>query len=809
MGSAYAIELRLCYNSPRGRNGFRTSFGLCSGFAMTEKPATHIRDLAIGLQLQRAGRLADAARCYRSILAGQPDNADALHLLGVLLYQNGKFDKAARMIARAVAVRPGDAAYHANLALAYRARGELQRSVDCCRTALRLRPDYHEAANNLGLVLHDMGRFADAVAQFDAARKMRPGLAVVENNRGMSLFELGRTSDAMSAYRAAIGLDPALAPARVNLGRLLLDQGQPHEGLTHCLEAARLGPGAGATLILLGNAYRALYRWSEAHAAYDRAQALASRAPVSKGELAQVGANRGLALFLEGKRGEAFAAFRRAVDLAPKDAAIWRFLADAYDVGEQHAAAGAVWEKIIELTPGHAGAHSALGWSFQQQGRFAEAGDCYRRALELDPRLFAALLNRGSLHEELGELAEAEAVYRQARVLWPDAPNPLARLAQLLRGKLPGADRDAIEAQLAGPAAQCLVSAGGAIPPGAPAAAAAPAPLPAGSSGRGPLLFGMAQVLDARGSYARAAECLAEANALAREKRRSEGRHYDPAPHSAMIDQLIAGFTPRLFNRLKGAGDDTRLPVFVFGMPRAGTTLVEQILASHSRVHGAGELRLATEVFDSIPRVPGLLPDGLLSCLEALDAAGVKKLARQYLDGMTGALQQTPPDREAPPRRPPLRIVDKMPDNYLYIGILSVLFPGATFISVCRDLRDVALSCWMTNFRSVPWADDQENLAVRCRDYRRLMRHWKAGLPVRVHEVAYERLVVDFDTEAPGLLAACGLDWERSCGQFHRTARLVRTSSAVQVRQPLYGSAVQRWKRYERPLAGLFERLER
>jgi len=766
-------------------------------------------NLTIAFQLQKAGRFADAARAYHGLLERQPDNADALHLFGVLHHQSGYFARAVELIGKAVALRPGAAAFHANLAEAYRALGQYQQAIDCCQTALRLRPDYPEAANNLGLAFHDTDRFAEAVAQFNAALTLRPDFAVAQNNLGTSLRELGRIGQAMAAYRAAVELDPELALARSNLGQLLVDQGEAEEGLTHCLEAVRLQPDLPAALNNLGNAYRALERWSEAHAAYDRALGMSNREPVKKGELAQVNANRGMALFLEGRRGDAFAFFNQAVDLVPEDAAMWRYLANAHDANEDHAAALSVWQKIVEMTPEHAAAHNALGWSLQQENRFAEAGACYRRALELNPRLIDSILNQGSLHEELGEMGAAEASYRRAHALLPDAPNPLARLAQLLRGKLPEGDRDAIEAQLGGrQSASPLTPSPGVAGEGKDAALAA-TPLPPNSPARGPLLFGLAQVLDARGDYQRAAECLAEANALSREQRRSEGKKYDPASHAALVDRMIAGFTPGFFQRLSEAGDNSRLPVFVFGMPRSGTSLVEQILASHSGVHGAGELRLACQEFESIPELLGL-PDEMLPCLEALDAAAVRQLSQRHLESLGAILKGAAslPGPEASPRHPsPDRIVDKMPDNYLYIGMLSLLFPRATFISVRRDLRDVAVSCWMTHFRTIRWADDPANLAARCRDYRRLMEHWQAVLPVTVHEVVYERLVDDFDTEAPRLLAACGLDWEAACGKFHQTSRPVRTASVTQVRQPLYRKAVQRWKHYEAALADLFAQL--
>jgi hypothetical protein len=187
----------------------------------------------------------------------------------------------------------------------------------------------------------------------------------------------------------------------------------------------------------------------------------------------------------------------------------------------------------------------------------------------------------------------------------------------------------------------------------------------------------------------------------------------------------------------------------------------------------------------------------MASCLQALDARAVQELSARHLEGLQALL----------PPGPPQRIVDKMPDNYLYLGLLAILFPKATFIHVRRDLRDVAVSCWMTNFRSIRWANDPEHIAARCRDHRRVMAHWQAVLPVPVHEVVYEQLVDDFENQARRLVEACGLSWEPACLHFHQTTRPVRTASVTQVRQPLYRRALARWKHYENALADLFARL--
>ena len=150
------------------------------------------------------------------------------------------------------------------------------------------------------------------------------------------------------------------------------------------------------------------------------------------------------------------------------------------------------------------------------------------------------------------------------------------------------------------------------------------------------------------------------------------------------------------------------------------------------------------------------------------------------------------------------RIVDKMPDNYLYLGFLAILFPQATFIHCRRDLRDIAVSCWMTDFGSIRWANHPDHIATRFQHYGRLMDHWREVLPVPVHHVDYEETVTDLESVARRLIEACGLEWEPACLDFYRTERRVRTASISQVRQPVYQRSVARWKNYEGALGGLF-----
>jgi hypothetical protein len=305
------------------------------------------------------------------------------------------------------------------------------------------------------------------------------------------------------------------------------------------------------------------------------------------------------------------------------------------------------------------------------------------------------------------------------------------------------------------------------------------------------LHFGLAHALDGRGEYAAAAEHLRRGNALELASRHRRQLTYSRADHVQFVDRLLGTFTTDYFEPRKGLGLDTERPVFVFGLPRSGTTLVEQILSSHSQVHGAGELRLGRTSFRS-PAGEDAEDDKVFAALAGLDGDGLRRLARRHLDGLEALGGRAS------------RIVDKLPDNYLYLGLLALLFPRAKFIHCRRDLRDIAVSCWMTDFRSIRWANDFDDIAERFRQYRRVMDHWRKVLPVAMLEVDYEKVVEEPEEWARRLVAWCGLEWEPACLRFHESRRPVRTASVTQVRQPIYKRSVARWRHYEQDLGPLF-----
>jgi tetratricopeptide (TPR) repeat protein len=727
--------------------------------------------LQAAIQHHQLGRLQEAGRIYQSVLARNPNHPDALHLLGVVAHQLGQHQPAAELISRAISLRPSAAAYYANLAEVWRALGQVDKAVECCRTALRLQPSYPEAANNLGLALLQTGKTAEAIEHFQAALRLRSNFAMAHNNLANALRTQGDVTAAIDHFRKAVQCDPKLAEAHSNLGQLLCEEHQLPEALEHCQKAVEMRPAFAEAHSNLGNVLREMGKLDDARRHYVEALRLNPAIGMIYNNMAQL-------LQEEGKIPEALAWYQEALARDRNTPRIYCNLASALSEQDRYDEAIAQYETALRLDPKCPEAHNGLGFVCHEQGRDEEAKKHYQTALQLKPDFAPAHCNMGTLLEELNDLKGAEEAFRTALRHDPEHAGAKAQLATMLRSKLPDEDLEAMRRQLAEPD----------LLPGK----------------RAVLRFGLAQALDARKVYAEAAEHLHEANAHALEAWRKRGDTYDPDRHNQFVSEMLETCTPAFFERLRGLGSDSERPVFIVGLPRSGTTLIEQILASHSQVYGAGELRFAREDFESLPTVMSATAvtavaregsDPAMPYLVRIDRDAIQTIAQRHLERLHG-LNTTA-----------LRVADKMPDNYMYLGMLAVLFPKAKFIHSRRDLRDIAVSCWMTNFRQIRWANDPDHIASRFRNYQRLMDHWRETLPVPLLHIDYEDTVADLESVARRLVSWCGLEWEPACLEFHQTERPVRTASVTQVRQPIYTRSVARWKHYEPALSSLFEKL--
>lgn len=468
--------------------------------------------------------------------------------------------------------------------------------------------------------------------------------------------------------------------------------------------------------------------------------------------------NLGYMRLQQGQREEAAQFVRSALKVRPKSAPAHNTLGLALHTLGRFRDATACFEMALALNPDYAEAHNNLGAALHLLGRYARAIACYGKALSLRPDYAEAHGNLGNSLLVIGRLEEARSSFETAVAFEPRRASFYLSLSGTKRFSAGDPYLAAMEA-LAGELDR----------------------LP--ESERMHLHFALAKCLADTGEQARSFEHMLAGNAI---KRRQVA--YDEEA------------TLRRFERARQAfASDTRAtavsppgPIFVIGMMRSGTTLIEQILASHPKVFGAGERADFQRAVDAI------MP-GYEDASGALSAAQLRRVGARYLGSM-GALS---PSSE--------RMVDKMPTNFLFAGLIAQALPNARIIHARRDPIDTCVSCFATLFRGeLPFTYDLSELGRYYRAYETLMEHWRAVLPPgTMIEVQYEDLVADLESEARRMLAHCGLDWDPACLAFHQTERPVLTASSVQVRQPLYRTSIGRWRAYGDRLSPLFKALGR
>ena len=456
-----------------------------------------------------------------------------------------------------------------------------------------------------------------------------------------------------------------------------------------------------------------------------------------------------------------------------------------------------VFARMLQLQPAFAEGHMQMGCLLRDLGRYDEACQHLERALELAPALVDAAVFLGNLHVFRGRLEEATRCYDKALSQRPGHPDAVAGKALMLERR---GDKDAAWALL-----QPLVAQSGITPNLAIMYALLAPNYTAGERAvalletllmRGGLApsqqqevhFALGKLCDRAGDYDKAFTHYAAGNRLS-------ALVFDVPAMRDKVQRIARLFSGVDVPAADPAPSPRPIPVFIVGMPRSGTSLIEQILASHSDVTPGGELEIlpdieqaAAETFGSARPYP--------ECLIDATSESMSRLAGRYRDAIAGIAGGA------------RYVTDKLPPNYERLGLIQRLFPEARIVHTRRDPRDTCLSCYFQNFGNThAYSTDLRALGKVYGIYRDLMAHWHATLSIPILDIDYEAIVADPQTSVHRLLEFCGLSWQDECLNFHATKRYVHTASYDQVRQPLYDSSVGRWRHYERHLNGLLEML--
>ena len=712
-------------------------FAQAAAAAATAAPAAGPHEIGLLVGMVNAGHLEAAQARASALLRAQPEAGMLWKILSIALLRQGKDARAALL--RAAEMLPQDAEAQANLGLELKARGEWEAALSSLRRSLALEPRNPAVLIDAGDAERALGRPRAAVPLYERALQLDPHAPEGHNNLGNAHLELNEPASAARCYRQALGRRPDDPQVLCNLGNALRQIGEHEEAMACSRRAIALTPGLAMAHNNLGLLLCARGQRTEAIASYRAALRMNPR-------YLEALNNLGNALREQGEQREAMGIYRQAVQLdgsrADSHANLGYALLDLRRVAE----AAASFRSAIALQPNHVPAHLGLAAALRVQGFAAEAQASCQAALAAEPHSSAALSLLGELHADRGRFAEAQELFERA--IARDANFAPAYGSMAAHRRMTRDDRAWLEGT------QRLLA------------------TPLALAEEIHLRYALGKYFDDVGEWDKAFGSYRAANELTRRY----GARYERERLGGLVDRIMRVCDAALIRDPWAHACDSERPLFIIGMPRSGTSLAEQILASHPQVFGAGEVRFWEEGFGALAASSG--SGGV--------AAALGSLARDYLA------------RVGVQAGSAARVTDKMPANFLYAGLIHAALPRARIIHMQRHPLDTCLSIYFQNFFNVsPYAHDLENIAHYYGQYLRVMAHWRGTLPVgTLLEVPYEALVADPAAWTRRMLDFAGLPWDPRCLDFQDTDRVVITASRWQVRQRITGSSVGRWRNY-------------
>ena len=671
--------------------------------------------------------------------------------------------------------------------------GQFESAETVCRAILAEAPKLAPALQMLGLSLAQRGDREGAERAFRQYIAIKPDSAAVHTNLGNLRLLAKDAAGAEHCYRTALSITPAYPEAHFNLGLALKAQERLPEALNALNAAIRLKPNYLDALVQSGVVMLAMDDPNAALRLFDQAIAL-------RQDHFEAHFNRGMALDRLDRLEEAKLSLARAAALDANNHRVFIALGETLRRLRERALATSALARAAALKPDSPEAHGALALMFFEDGwtnaaideigkaialdpdnpkhhiasariladlnRVEDAAQANEKAVELAPESLEALSALGGSHLSLGRTDEARKVFECALALHPEEVRAHLNVARIGKFK-PGDPRLAgLEAYLTRESTLSIADRTG-------------------------LHFSLGRAYDELGEFDRAFGHFHTANIL-----QAQNRTVNEDDDVAWHDRVKAVYSPEFMAKREGAGSHSKVPIFVLGMPRSGSTLVEQIISSHPDVRGAGEVQdfeIATTILTNKHKFTAPMPE----LARELSSDALRELGDIYAERL---LQRAP---SAP------HITDKLLGNYNRVGLIRLALPNAAIVHCMRNPVDCCLSIYTNSFAEpLEYANDLGRLGRHYRRYHALMAHWRAALPEgAILDVSYEDTVRDLEGAARRIIAHCGLEWDPRCLDFQNNQRRVVTLSITQIRQPIYTSSIERWRHYEKHLQPLLDAL--
>lgn len=624
------------------------------------------------------------------------------------------------------------------------------RAEASCREYLQENPGSVDHLRLLGLALVKQARYAEAEQTVRLAISLKPDFPHLHEDLGSVLAMQERYEEAVPCFEQAIRLEPQLPLAHKKLGQALAALGRGKEADSAFEEYFEQDADKGQVALALDH-----LRSGRKPEAIETLRNALRESPDN------IDAMRFLAqIYFRDKEhlSDAEALLRRATTLAPGFTAGWMLLGGLLHETNRHADSIEVFRRIIALEPRNPAAWGGLGNAYAYAGDIEKSREAYERSLAIDDKAPGVQMGLGHVLKTLGDQAGALRAYRAAIAAKPDFGEVYWSMANLKVFRFEEAELAAMEQQLK----RNDLS----------------------DSAEIHFRFALAKAYEDKSNYDSAWHYYDTGN----QKQRKQVFH-DPVAVEVRHEEIISVFNRELFDRHAGQGFESDAPIFIVGLPRSGSTLIEQILASHSQVEGTQELPTLNRLANSIGRYR---PDHeqYPRTVRDLRAKDLRAYGHQYIEEAAAFRTTDKPF-----------FTDKLPNNFSHVGLAHLILPNAKIINARRHPFDSCLGSYKQLFgKGQHFTYDMSELAVYYRNYHETMQHWHRMLPGKVLDVHYEETVTDLEAQVRRILAHCGLPFEEACVRFYQTERAVKTASSEQVRQPIYTRALGYWRHYEKHL---------